>query len=235
MNLAIKIDNSSYPALPETSRKLSWGGARHTGREVTDRLTLAKAMMLEGAWQFSVHIGLGLNRHTTIHFGKAGIDDADAARVIGAFLKSMGDAIRKAGGTFAATWVRENGEGKGSHVHIFVHIPAAQWPMVQRLQMRWLYMARGCPLPKMAAGTLHGTWIRGARAGLNPSNGLYMENGSNVARYGFKGVERESAALVGVKNWQVGGTIIGKRCGTTQNIGRTAWTKAGWKPNFAPP
>ena len=225
--LAIIDNNLSYPTPCKNRQKSGWGGARNFKHRQSDELSLYASQTILGAWQFSRHIGLGLNRSITIHFGRLGVGDSDSGRCVAAYLKILNDRLAKMGGQFAAVWVRENGEGKGSHVHIFAHIPAHCWPTIRNRQAVWLRKATG---KQMKAGALRSRKIRG-QSDQWPSNALYLANGDNVVRYLVKGVSNDVAAFLGLSRAQYGGVIIGKRSGTTQNIGRSAWAKAGWLPN----
>lgn len=179
-----------------------------------------------GGWHFAGAIGLPLNRHITIHLGRLGIPDDDASRVITEFLKIMGDRLRKWGGGFAAIWARENGSSKGSHVHIFAHIPGKFSDAFTRAQCRWVEKVAG---RRLVRGTLRGRQVRGSQGAGAYQRAIAEQNAGNVARYLAKGTNSDVAAQFGLSKLERGGAIIGKRCGTTQNIGRGAWRRAGWQ------
>ena len=93
------------------------------------------------AAQFAASANLNIQRHWTVHYERAGIADRHGAAFIGRLLKLVGKAARRAGGEMAAQWVRENGEGKGAHVHILLHLPAG---MTLRGRTRhWIVTAGG--------------------------------------------------------------------------------------------
>ncbi|WP_156874159.1 hypothetical protein [Sphingorhabdus lutea] len=188
-----------------------------------------------GAALFSKYLGLELNRSITIHFGKLGIDDCKAGKVLTAWLKSLGDYISKNGKILTCVWVRENGQYvddkgivKGSHVHILAHIPNECLQGVKQRQGKWLSKAAGA---RLTAGTIFGRKVKGASSH-NGLEGLYEANSGNVIRYIIKGVDSGLAAKMGLVKVKDGGRVIGKRCGTTQNIGRKAWQRAGWDMDF---
>jgi hypothetical protein len=213
------IDNiSCCTALTNNRPKQSWGGARNKASRTSDCVTKYHAQNLMASFEHAAAIGLHLNRSITIHFGKLGIADADAGKVLSAFLKILGNRIATYGGRFACIWVRENGADKGSHAHIFAHIPASLWPMVKRRQSAWLHKASG---KRLERGTLKGRKVRGS-GDLNGDRALYAANGGNVARYLVKGVTSDVAAFLGLSKQGAQGVIIGKRSGTSQNIGATA-------------
>lgn len=58
---------------------------------------------------------------------------------------------------------------------------------------------------------------------------VQAENAQNVVRYMLKGVEPEYGRLLGLTRLEDAGSVVGKRCGTTQNIGPTARRRAGFE------
>lgn len=215
---ALRIKIPSCATLPDIATAGAWGGARNRASRTSDCLTARQVeLLLEGA-VFAWRIGLPLNRHLTVHWEQGGVPDCEGASATGAFLKSLGDSIRKAGGDFAAIWARENGDGKGSHSHILAHVPAGHLGMVKRLQRRWVSKATGQPY---RARALRGRAIAGAREGVD----RYHANLEVVVRYVLKGANVEAARCHMLTKLEPGGTVIGKRCGTTQNIGRKASAK----------
>jgi len=192
---------------------------RNSISRTSEYLSANQIELLIGAWRYASNIGLPLNRHITIHFGMNGIADESAAGVISAFLKIINDRCKKAGHEFAATWVRENGEHKGSHVHIFAHIADEFLPLLIRSQCGWLNKASG---KKMRGGSLRGKIVRG----YGSNDALMRRNSQNIVNYLLKQSTLVKKSRFGITKADVGSAIIGKRCGTTQNIGRKAWTKS---------
>lgn len=96
--------------------------ARHVGRIIF-------------AVERSLSVGPRLNRFTTFHLEKAGVTDPVTA--ISGYLRQAGDWVRYRGGTFAYVWVRENGDGKGDHVHIIMHVEARLQAGFYRLERGW--------------------------------------------------------------------------------------------------
>lgn len=201
-------------------------GARHTAspgrgghRNHADRRTTAlaepKAVELLEAASFAVSAGMAFNRFTTIHWQAAGVDDALTAT--GAFLKRLGDAVRASGSRFAYLWVREAGATKGEHVHILWHGPA-DFPAFSRRVRDWLKAcganrAKGVCLTRPVGRTLGG-----AVSGRDD----YRVNLLEVLDYVLKGADAATRESLGVRRQEPGGEIVGKRCGTSANIGRAA-------------
>lgn len=213
--------------LPLARLPQPWGGARNTRHRTSDGLTAKQvADLIDGA-AFAWAAGVPFNRHVTIHWEAIGITDDHAAAATTAFLKRATDWTRKAGGQFAAVWARESGDGKGSHVHILLHVPTALTRRYSAMPRRWLKALRGdAPHVK---GTLHTRSIGGSltAAGAVPEH--YAENLRAVVGYIVKGALPAAAEAHGLSKLEPGGRIIGKRAGTTRNIGRAAQQAAGWR------
>ncbi|PSO13630.1 MULTISPECIES: hypothetical protein [unclassified Sphingobium] len=200
--------------LHEKHGRRGWGGARNTADRTSDAVTLHQAAGVIRAAEVAWAIGLPLNRHVTIHLEKAGVADRDAAKAIGAFLRMMRDWLRKAGLMTAGAWVRENGLGKGSHVHILLHLPTGVRWTFQRCR-RWLERIVGVPYRK---GVIVTRRIRGS-ARPDQMLDLYSANLAKIVMYLIKGVQACDAKMLGIQHYRPGGTVIGKRVGWTQNIG----------------
>jgi len=160
-------------------------------------------------------IGLRFNRHWTVHYQSAGIAEADATRFIGRLLKLAREYSRRRGGGFAAVWSRENGDDKGGHVHILMHLPA-DLPLTGRTR-KWVGLAGGV--------CMHGVSLVRSVAGclIAADNGgeHYALNLGVVRDYLLKGASGETRAVLGLVRFPgVQGEVLGKRCGWTQNIGQ---------------
>lgn len=184
------------------------GGARNNANRTSDYLTPKKAQKLIEAAHRAMQIGRPLNRHITIHWEAAGLSDREAMQATTAFLKYLREWLR---GDTAYLWVRENGEGKGSHVHILAHVPRGK-AMSGVLSQRWIRRCTGKPYQR---DVIHTRKVRGSD---HPDSLLYTENCGIVLSYYLKGAEPSVATALGRRH-KFGGTIIGKRCGTSRNIG----------------
>lgn len=125
-----------------------------------------------------------------------------------AFLKAYRDWL---GGSTAYLWVRENGDGKGSHVHILAHLPVGRRWHGARAR-RWIERITGKPY---RAGVIRTRRIAGA---VEPQGALYAANLGTVLAYALKGVEPDAAVELAIEH-EAGGRVIGKRCGRSRNIG----------------
>lgn len=197
-----------------------WGGARLRADRVTDRLTLAQCQKLLAAARCAEQIGLPFNRHWTVHCERAGIEKQDGPRFIGHLLRLASETAKRHGGGFAAVYSRENGIGKGEHVHILMHYPVDA--KLANKTRRWVEIAGG----SYRRGVSKVTRIGGSLK-VDPNTELYQVNADAVARYLLKGADEVTGAALRLKASGQFGWIMGKRCGSTQNIAEGAQKKLG--------
>lgn len=211
--LAINHILQSDPISPAGS---GWGGARNRRDRGSDCLTLRQCEGLIAAADHAERIGLAFNRHWTIHIERAGIADADGAQFVGRLLKLARDYAGRNGAGFAAVWVRENGDSKGSHVHILMHLPAAL--SLKGKTQKWVRLAGGASCAKVSHVRAVGRRLLSAE-----NRGQeYAENANRALAYLLKGASRESVNALSLPRHAAGGYVIGKRCGWSQNIGSKA-------------
>jgi len=228
----VDIATSGVSDFPQT-----WGGRRNSASRTSSSISLDQAAQIIEAAQFAAAIGLPFNRHVTIHWEQAGIPDSEAAKATGRFLKLAGDWIAKRGGRIAWAWVRENGDGKGSHVHILLHLQAnkitaknrklpatdntarKQRARLGNMPRRWLRSITGKPY---RAGTIKTQRIGGTAEAAQTAPAAYQENLAAVVGYILKGACPAAVRALGLMRLEAGGTIIGKRAATSQNTGRAA-------------
>lgn len=230
------------PILPSGAgqrTKGTWGGARNSAGRTSDAITLEQAAKLRAAAYRALAIGLPLNRLITIHFGALGILDSDAAAATRRYLKWVGDYVRCHGGRLAHVWQRENDDGdgsKGSHVHILAHIP----PGV-RLSGRHRVWTRQLADGRFVAGAIRTDRIGGTANAWRTSPNAYCLNLDYTLGYVLKGASAETAQTLGLRRkeqnpaWGVGGVVIGKRGGRSQNLANgdgTADRRTGRKRLF---
>lgn len=222
---AIKLSPSVAP-----SPAPRWGGRRNSASRTSDSLSLNHAANVIEAAQFAAAAGMPFNRHLTIHWQQAGIADERSAWATGRFLKLAGDWIARRGGfefnqkqssRFAWAWVRENGDRKGSHVHILLHLPAGT--RIGDMQRRWLRAITGRPY---SASTIKTARIGGTAGAAQSAPAAYQANLFAVVAYVLKGACPAAARKLGLERLEAGGRIIGKRAATSQNIGLAARRRA---------
>ncbi len=218
-----EIDNLITGAAVVSTSSHSRGRARNRADRPSDALTAAQICNLMAAERHARQIGLPFNRMITIHWQAAGLQLEDMVRATGRFIDLLTKALVRHGSKTAWLFVHENAAGtgheKGGHVHLLTHIPADRVPTIKRLQMRWLKQITGRPYRQKV--------IRsrpiGGRLGLEASNPeLYLVNAQQALAYLLKGAAPEAAAQFGLLRQKAGGRVLGKRVGTSQNIGMKA-------------
>lgn len=197
---------------------LGHGGIRNKATRTSDSLTETQCRELMAATDFAGRIGLAFNILLTVHFEAGGISDRQAGAALRAFLKSAGGWTAKRSARLAWAFVREHGEGKGSHAHILLHVPPSLRPAFTRRQRQWLQRAGIHP----AKGVILSRRIGGTIRAYQHSPESYFPNLGAALGYCIKGADAKAARALALARVEPGGRIIGKRCGTSQNIGQAA-------------
>lgn len=219
--LAINYLTSGVAALSTTST--GRGGARNRADRESHALTAAQIGNLKAAERHAEKIGLPFTRMISIHWQAAGVPLAGMAKATYRFTDLMAKALARHGSRTAWLWTHENvpgnGHDKGGHCHLLAHVPAALVPVVMALQRGWLRRITGQPY---RARVIHSKPI-GGRLGLEAGNpDLHAVNLEAALAYVLKGASPEAASQFGLERLEPGGRVIGKRCGTSQNIGAKA-------------
>ena len=198
------------------------GGARNRADRTSDALTVAQIANLTAAERHSRAIGLPFTRMITIHWQAAGVALADMVKATGRFLDLLTKALARHKSKTAWLWTLENGDRKGGHCHLLVHVPAALVSLLTRLQKRWLKRISDQEYVK---GVIHSKPI-GGRLGLEAGNPeLHAVNLVEAFGYILKGADAQAGEKFALTRLEAGGHIIGKRCGVSQNIGAKARKK----------
>jgi hypothetical protein len=215
--LAISYLSLGVPALSASST--GRGGARNRADRQSHALTTGQTAHLKAAERHAAAIGLPFTRMLTIHWEAAGVPLEGMAKATGRFVDLMSKVLARHGSKTAWLWVHENGDRKGGHCHLLAHVPAELVAMVSRLQRGWLRRISGQPYRRRV---IHSKPI-GGRLGLETGNPeLHAVNLQAALAYVLKGASAEAAAQFGLERLEPGGRVIGKRCGTSQNIGAKA-------------
>jgi hypothetical protein len=205
------------PHLP--SNGTGRGGARNRADRITHALSMAHVGNLIAAAGHSAAIGLPFTRMITIHWEAAGVPLDGMAKATGQFIDLMTKALARHGSKTAWLWVHENGPNKGGHCHLLAHVPAEHVKRLTGLQKGWLRRITGKPYRKRV---IHSDPI-GGRLGLEVGNPeLHAVNHAVALGYVLKGACPDAVSQFGLELVEPGGRIIGKRCGTSQNIGAKA-------------
>lgn len=217
--LAIIPKAIGVAAFPAKAGRYGWGGARNSGSRTSDALTEKQSKKIIAAAQRAVRAGLPLNRHLTIHWEAAGVPDCRAAWATARFLTLARDWLRKRGAPFAWAWVRENGDGKGGHVHILLHCRPELARSFAAMQRRWLRRVTSRPYRARVIRTAR---IGGTLTAAETAPAVYAENLAAVVGYLLKGASPEAARSLGLERLEPGGRVTGKRAATSENIGKAA-------------
>lgn len=198
----------------------SRGGPRNRAGRASDDLTTAQAGGLIAAMVFAERIGLPLSRFTTVHWEKAGV--GDEVRATGRFLKSLGESARRRTYPFAYVWTREDGPGKGGHLHLLWHGPA-DWPDLESCLRKAMKAAGVRGRVARVRRTLSvGRSLRAAMV----DNPAFLTNLAAVQSYIIKGVSEAARMTLSLKRAGSGGRVVGKRCGASENLQPAA--RRGW-------
>lgn len=194
------------------------GGARNRADRASEKLSDAQVDRLIAAADFALATGRTFQRHWIVHYGKAGIGEGDGTRFIGKLLDLVKKHARRAGGELTALWVRERASDYGEHVHILMHLPVGL--RLRNRTRRWIVAAGGNYQNGVSAVRIVGGKL--PRAAPANANGAahHRANARNVVGYLLKSAAQEKGQHLGLKYSGRGGSIIGKRCGWTQNIGK---------------
>jgi len=219
----VAINDSSLSAAPLLVCGMGRGGARNRAERESYALTAAHITNLMAAQRHAQKIGLPFTRMITIHWEAAGVPLVGIAKATGRFTDLLAKALRRHGSQSAWIWIHEGGEGKGGHCHLLAHVPSHLVPIVTGLQLGWLRKITGKPY---RARVLHSKPI-GGRLGLEKNNpDLHAINLETALGYVLKQACLKAVSECELKRLEPGGRVIGKRCGTSQNIGAKArrWT-----------
>jgi len=215
--LAINYLTSGVAAL--SAGATGRGGARNRADRESHALTAAQVGNLKAAERHAEKIGLPFTRMISIHWQAAGVPLAGMAKATYRFTDLMAKALARHGSRTAWLWTHESGDGKGGHCHLLAHVPADLVPVVTALQRGWLRRITGQPY---RARVIHSKPI-GGRLGLEAGNpDLHAVNLEAALAYVLKGASPEAASQFALERLEPGGRVIGKRCGTSQNIGAKA-------------
>jgi hypothetical protein len=202
-----------------SAKRTSKGGPRNRADRESHALTGVHIANLTAAEAHARKIGLPFTRMLTIHWQAAGVPLAGMAKATGRFVDLMAKALARHGSRTAWLWTHEAGDGKGGHCHLLAHVPAHLVSTVTRLQCGWLRRITG---QAYRARVIRSKPI-GGRLGLETGNpDLHAINLEAALGYVLKGASPEAAACLGLARLEPGGRVIGKRCGTSQNIGAKA-------------
>jgi hypothetical protein len=195
------------------------GGPRNKANRASVSLSEKQVANVKAAVAHAERIGLPLNRMMTVHWEASGVPLEAMAKATGRFTDFLSKALTRHGSRTAWAWVHENGESKGGHCHLLLHVPPSLVGYVARRQRSWLKRITGRPYKKRSIFSRPVGGLLGLEVG-NPE--LHAINLGAALNYLIKGVDPQLADRLGLDRVESGGRVIGKRCGTSQNIGNKA-------------
>ncbi len=201
-----------FPA-PPARQRTQRGHYRPCGSKY---ISVPRATNIVEAVKFAKSIGLPLVVHLTIHWsGTVAFDDHDGTR-FATVHEGLAKVLFRRGIPVAWVWCRECKKHTDIvHSHLLFHLPA-EYRFGPKLAEMEAHLERLVDLHGRDRHGDHGIWSEYAvklRIHRDP-DGLYLLKGGGPevwSRFRIKKKWRESQ-----------GVIHGKRCGTTQNIGRAA-------------
>lgn len=204
----------------DLSQRSGRGGARNRVDRESDALTAGHVGNLQTAIRHACAIGLPFTRMVTIHWQAAGVPLEGMARATGYYTDLLSKALIRHGSETAYIWTHEGGERKGGHCHLLTHVPAELVPIVSRLQRGWLRRITGAAYRKRVILSRPIGRLLGLEHG-NPE--LHAANLKAAFAYICKAAPQPILDSFGIdRAHEPGGLVIGKRCGTSQNIGAKA-------------
>lgn len=206
----------TIPSCASISTGNAWGGSRNRRDRASDCLTLAQCKAMIAAADYSDALGCRFNRHWTVHYQKADVEEIRATEFIGRLLKLVREYAKRNNAPFTCIWAREGGDGKGGHVHILMHLPAAL--SLNGRTRKWVRLAGG----KCRAGVSYVRPVGGRLLSADIGDAHYRHNAEMVSGYLLKGASVATGNVLGLRLYGETGRIVGKRCGWTQNIGKAA-------------
>ena len=216
---ALAITYLTLGVAADLPKRTGRGGARNRASRESHALSLAHAANLTAASRHASAIGLPLTRMITIHWEAAGVPLAGMVKATGRYTDLMAKALARHDSRTTWLWTHESGDGKGGHCHLLAHVPADLASILTGLQRGWLRRITG---NKYRARVIHSKPI-GGRLRLETGNpDLHAINLEAALSYVLKGASPEAVSHFALERLEPGGRVIGKRCGTSQNIGAKA-------------
>jgi hypothetical protein len=181
----------------------------------TKYIPVAQATNILEAVKFAKLIGLPLVAHLTIHWAFTDAGDDPDGKLFAKFREGLSKWLRRQGIVFTATWSRERmsgGQAEVVHGHLLFHLPVEYRSSARLLQIEAaIYRlikrhGRDYWADEVIKLVIHDK--------LPYPDGKYLIKGGGQKVWKLFRVLKEHRRLQGI--------IHGKRCGTTQNIGRAA-------------
>ena len=204
----------------------NWGGARNSACRITHTLTYEHCLKLIAACDSAIAINLPFNRFITINWSKMGIHANQGGLATSRLFQLARDWFRVRGFNWTWAYVREAGSKRtnridvptftNNHLHFLAHIPnGISIDFFKQLRI-WI---KAIADNKYQKGAIKTKTI-GGNLNCFYRNYEHYENNLNKLRYDYilKGATKEAAQKCGLVRYEVGGAIVGKRCGRSNNL-----------------
>jgi hypothetical protein len=178
----------------------------------TQRISVRQANNLHEAVQFAKSIGIPLVAHLTIHWSLTDIGDDPNGDLFAKVREGLCKWLLRHDIEFAGAWTRERqagGQSDVEHCHLLVYLPAKFRSGAKLLQVE----AAIARLVRLHAGNITHEKAVDLRVHDDP-DGKYLLKGGGPKVWERFGLRREHRRLQG--------SIQGKRCGVTENLGQKA-------------
>ena len=180
-------------------------------RRKTCALPRRAGATLIDAWRFADQLSRPLNAFLTVHMGKLD-GGGDPLHRQARWRERMAKWLTARGIPPTWLWWREHGRSVGEHYHMLLHLPARHLPAFRRMVCQ--------------------RWVQDGEPGA--IDGPKVANGDEaMIGYALKDMTRKDWLALNMppKLWSKYAAkrsrkaIVGKRCGTSENIGRAAMAR----------
>ena len=194
--------------------------AKRKQRRATRRISMRQAENIMDAVPFAKSICLPLVAHITIHWGYTDVGDDPEGRRFAKFREGLDKWLGRKDIEFAAVWARERmsrGQAEVEHCHLLFHLPEGY--------------RTGNGLRETEVAIYRLIKRHGSRDGDKNGDGYWADevvkvviHANHAGKYLIKGggppIWKRFRLRKEHRRWQ--GLIHGKRCGTTENIGKAS-------------
>ena len=167
-----------------------------------------------------------LNRFLTVRLDNAHVRSRPQ-NFLTHFLDLYGEWLFNRGIPRCWIWVFENSSAGGLHAHILLHAPPEHVQKLRAKEHDWFVTAGGQP----KRGALVVKPIGGSYSASSNEPDRYRAALQGLVKYILKGVDEAAAREFGIER-EPQGTIRGKRCGTSEALGKNARAGREWRPQI---
>ena len=199
---------STHTVQPDTP-DTGYQQRRQYRRGGTKYITVQQATKIIDAVRFAKSCGLPLVAHLTIYWAVTEAGNDFDGKLFAKLREGLDKWLKRRGIEFAGAWTRECPGGDVEHCHLLFHLPAAyrQGPRLREVE------AAVYRLVALHGGEIWGDGAIKLVIWPNPDGKYLIKGGGPKVWKRFR---------LRTEHRRLQGTIHGKRCGTTENIGARA-------------